>query len=266
MPRHMISMIRAELRAVLGRTSGKVALIFGLLIPLVVAVLLAWFQQKTVDARFNGMPISQLADLTIRGLAGYALMVRNMVVLPLLLVLATAASVAGERRDNTLREVAVRPVSRWSIVLAKAISLLALSAGTLVLTLVPSLGLGAALFESSGGIDRVLLGYLTCLGTDLGLICLAMLAGSFVRSVGGVVVLLVLLMLGDLAARMLLTVAGNLGAEGALAIVEYFPGAALDAWEGWKDGFVGKQMAGLGLLIVGSFSATALRFTRMDIP
>ena len=200
MPRHMISMIRAELRAVLGRTSGKVALIFGLLIPLVVAVLLAWFQQKTVDARFNGMPISQLADLTIRGLAGYALMVRNMVVLPLLLVLATAASVAGERRDNTLREVAVRPVPRWSIVLAKAISLLALSAGTLVLTLVPSLGLGAALFESSGGIDRVLLGYLTCLGTDLGLICLAMLAGSFVRSVGGVVVLLVLLMLGDLAA------------------------------------------------------------------
>ncbi len=266
MPRHFGAMIRAELRAVFGRASGKIALGAGLLIPLVVAVVLTWFQQKTVDARFNGMPIDQLADLSIRGVAGYSLMVRNMVVLPLLLVLATAAAVAGERKENTLREVMVRPVPRWTIALAKVLALLVLSGGSLLLTLLPSLGMGLALFDTSSPIHRVLLGYLACMGTDLGLICLAMLAGAFVRSVGGVVVLLVLLMLGDLAGRMVLTLAGNLGVEDALVIVEYFPGAALDAWEGWKDGFVWKQFLGLGVLIAGTFGVTALRFTRMDVP
>jgi len=259
-------MIRAEIRAVFGRISAKVAIGFGIMIPVVAALALAWFEQKTVDSRFNGVPISQLADLSVRGLLGYGLMVRNMVVLPLLLVLATAASVAGERRDNTLREVVVRPVPRWSIVFAKAVALLCLSGCTLLLTMGLSLGLGWALFDTTEAIDRVLLGYLVCLGTDLGLICLSMLASSFVRSVGGVVVLIVLLMLGDLAARGVLTLAGNLGAEGVLSLIPYFPGSALDAWEGWKDGFSMEQMVGLACLVLGGFGLTSLRFTRMDVP
>jgi hypothetical protein len=260
----MMAMIRAEIRAVFGRASGKVALILSVLVPIVVAVVLAWFEQKTLEARFNGMPISQLADLTVRGTAGYALMVRNMVVLPLLLVLATAASVAGERRDNTLREVLVRPVPRWSVVLAKTAALFALSAATLVLTMALSMGLGAALFATP--INRVALGYLACLGTDLGLICLAMLASSFVRSVGGVVVLMVLLMVVDMAIRGVLTLAGNFGVEEAAAVVGYFPGAALDAWEGWKDGFETQPFMGLAALVLGAFGLTCARFHRMDVP
>jgi hypothetical protein len=262
----MVAMIRAEIRAVLGRTSGKAALVLSLLIPVLVAVVLAWVQQKTVDARFNGMSVSQLADLTIRGCAGYALMVRNMVVLPLLLVLATAATVAGERRDNTLREVLVRPVSRWSVVLAKMGALLVLSLASLVLSLVLSLGLGAALFDTATPIWRVTLGYLSCLGTDLGLICLSMLAASLVRSVGGVVVLMILLMMADMAIRGGLSLAGNFGMDNAAAIASYFPGAALDAWEGWKDGFELQPFVGLVVVILGALGLTCIRFERMDVP
>ena len=149
---------------------------------------------------------------------------------------------------------------------AKAVALLCLSGCTLLLTMGLSLGLGWALFDTTEAIDRVLLGYLVCLGTDLGLICLSMLASSFVRSVGGVVVLIVLLMLGDLAARGVLTLAGNLGAEGMLSLIPYFPGSALDAWEGWKDGFSMEQMVGLACLVLGGFGLTSLRFTRMDVP
>lgn len=266
MPLHMLAMIRTEIRAVFGRTSGKAALALSVLIPVLVAVVLAWFEQKTVDARFNGMPISQLADLTIRGSAGYALMVRNMVVLPLLLVLASAATVAGERRDNTLREVLVRAVPRWSVVLAKVTALFGLSAASLALTLALGLGLGAGLFDTSSPISGVILGFLACLGTDLGLICLAMLAASFVRSVGGVVVLMVLLMMVDIAARGILTLAGNFGMEDAAAMAAYFPGAALDAWEGWKEGFEPQQFAGLVALVLGAFGLTCARFQRMDVP
>jgi len=266
MPLQIVAMIRAELRAVFGRASGKAALALSLLIPIVVAVVMAWIQQKAVDARFNGMSVTQLADLTIRGSAGYALMVRNMVVLPLILLLATAAAVAGERRDGTLREVLVRPVPRWSVVLAKATALFSLSAACLALTLVVGLALGAGMFDASAPISRVSLGYLSCLGTDLGLICLAMLTASLVRSVGGVVVLMILLMMVDMAGRGILTLAGNFGVENAAAMVDYFPGAALDAWEGWKDGFEVRPFVGLGILVLSAFGLTCARFHRMDVP
>jgi ABC-type transport system involved in multi-copper enzyme maturation permease subunit len=266
MPKHILQMIRVEMQAVFGRSSGRAALVLAALVPIVVAIGLAWFQNKTVDARFNGMAVSELADLSMRGCGGYALMLRNMVVLPLLLVLATAASVAGERRDNTLREVLVRPIPRWSVVLSKAAALWTLSGASLVITAVFSIGLGAGLFDTTESISDLGQGYLACLLTDLGLIGLAMLAASLVRSVGGVVVILILLMMVDIAGRGVLTLAGNFGMEDAAAIAAFFPGAALDAWEGWKDGFQLDPFIGLGVLILGSLGLTCVRFQRMDVP
>lgn len=274
-PSNLVAMIRAEFYAVFRRGSGIGAMAVSVVIGLLAVLLMHWSQTNVGAAEVNGAPIGEMISYSGADCAGWALSGRNFFVLPLLLLFATGSSIAGELQDRSLREVLVRPIPRWSVLLAKLAALLGLSAATLLLALLPSLLLGMARFGSAGPVGDVLLGYTASLGTDLGIIAFGFVASTMVRSVGGVIVSVVLLLMVDTVARLMLwlykTILGfaqqSLGtaAEEVPNYGLYLPGAALDCWKGWAMGWAWEPFVGLALLIAISFSVALVRFQRMDI-
>jgi ABC-2 type transport system permease protein len=274
-PSNLIAMIWAELQVVFRRGSGLGAMAVSVLIGLLAVLLMHWSQTNVGATEVNGAPIGEMISYSGADCAGWALSGRNFFVLPLLLLFATGSSIAGELQDRSMREVLVRPIPRWSVLLAKLVALVGLSATTLILALLPSLLLGVVRFGAAGPMVDVLLGYAASLGTDLGIIAFGFVASTLVRSVGGVIVSVILLLMVDTVARLMLwlykTVLGfaqqSLGtaAEAVPDYGLYLPGAALDCWKGWSTGWAWEPFVGLALLIVISFSAALFRFQRMDI-
>lgn len=267
-PAHLAGMVRVETRGALTRGAGVASLIVGLgvgLLVLVVAKVALGMAVQVTDA--NGVPSAAFSEFNGVEAAAWALRARNFFVLPLFLLLVTGSSFAGELADHTFRELLVRPVPRWAVVFSKVSALMALSGATLVLTLVPALVGGSLLFGTGGDMGRLALGYLASWLSDLGLISLGVLVSTFVRGSGGVVVAVIGLLMADLAARGALKVGSMvlqheaLGAAGA-----YLPGAALAAWEGWRDGFELAPFGGLALLVGICLGGALWRIQRMDVP
>jgi hypothetical protein len=267
-PAHLLKMVMAELSSTFRRGSGIGALVVAVTVAAVVGAVMQAITGQMDTASVNGMPVSSIVDLSMKGLAGWALQGRNLFVLPMLLVLATASTVSGELGDQTLREALARPVPRWSVVFAKLFALSSLSAATLLATLLPALVGGAAMFGTEGEIQMLLLGYAASWASDLGLIVLTFAVASFLRNVGGVVVIIVLFLMVDMGARAALGLMGMFDVEAAIQIARMLPGEALACWEGWKEigGFDWRQFAGLGGLIVAGLAVTLGRWYRMDVP
>lgn len=272
-PGHFVLLVVAETRKVFTRGSGIAALVVALGAGLLVVGGVKGIQDWGMGqgASINGMSPADMLQASGPAAAGWALMMRNFFVLPLFLLLSTASSVAGEHKDRTLRELLVRPVPRWAVLLAKLQALAILSAATLFLTLGPSLGLGVALWGATPlpeqpDVTAVLLGYGATFLSDVGLLAVAMLVSLFVGSVGGVVVSMTLLLMADLALRGVLTLAGGLGVEAAAQLTPWTLGNALGCWEGWKDGWEPARFVALGLLVAASSLIGVLRFNRMDVP
>ncbi len=270
MPEQFLWMVWAELRKVFSRGSGIGALIIAFLVGFI-AVGAMWEVRGWQDgASMNGVPVSSMVSFSGISAAGWALQLRNFFVLPMLLLLATASAVAGEYGERTLRELTVRPVSRWSILAAKAVALCILSLSTLALSLVPSLAIGAGVFGLSveGGppIQALLGGYAASFLSDVGLIAIGMLASLFVSSVGGVVVTVVLVLMADRGIWLVLQAAKMFKVAAAESLVQWTLVNALGCWEGWKEGWVPAQFAALGVVILVTGAASVLRFSRMDVP
>lgn len=275
MPSHFLAMVTAELRMVFSRGSGLGAVVISLAIGVVTVAVMYWVHGNVGDAQINSAPVGDFIRFSGPDCAGWALAARNFFILPLLLLLATGSTLAGELGDSTLREVLVRPVSRWSVLLAKLIALMSLSAVTLSAALLPSLIGGGGLFGMEGPTVDLLLGYAASMGTDLGIISFGLLASTMVRSVGGVVVSVILLLIFDGGARLLLwgreklldMLRASQGdyTETAVHYSQLLPGAALDCWKGWSDGWAWEPFAGLTVLIVLCLTVTLVRFSRMDV-
>jgi hypothetical protein len=262
-------MLRAEIRKVFTRGSafGAIAVAFAVGLLAVGAMWEARSMQE--GASITGAPIASLVTFSGVGAAGWALWMRNFFVLPLLLLLATAASTAGEMADRTLREDLVRPMPRWSVLAAKLGALCLLSAVTLVASLVPSLAAGAALFglgEGEPGLHRLALGYAASFASDLGLFSLGLLASMFMRSVGGVVVAVVLVLLADRAAWGALKLAAMLGVGTAERVLPWTLVNAMGAWEDWAGAWEPARFAALALLVIVATAASLARFSRLDVP
>lgn len=277
MPRQFVSMIAAEVRKVFTRGSGLAALATALVVGLL-AVAAMWQVRQWGEGgpSFNGVPVDQIVQVNGVTCAGWALRVRNFFVLPLFLLLATASSVAGEYGARTLRELIVRPVPRWSVLAAKVVAQSVLSISTLVLTLVPSLGMGLLLFglpeagvgaptDAPGWID-VIGAYAATFLSDLGLCAIAVLVSLLVGSVGGVVVGIVLLLMADVALRAALSVAGMVGFEQAASLTPWTLGNALACWEGYQEGWNPAQFGALGAFTLAALVIATVRFDRMDVP
>lgn len=275
MPRQFPAMLAAEIRKVFTRGSAIAALAVALLVGLG-AVAVFWQLQRMGEGgpSVNGTPLGQIVRASGIDIAGGALWARNFFVLPLFLLLAGASATGGELGDRTLRELVVRPVPRWSVLAAKLGALSLLSAVSLVVTLVPSLALGAALFGLSPAdapvdtptVGALLGGYAASFLSDLGLLAIVTAASLVVSSVGGTVVAVALVLLVDAALRGLLSLLGMVGVEGAAQLQPWMLGNALACWEGWKDGWDVAQFGALAVFVVAACAFAVARFQRMDVP
>ena len=260
-------LVWAESRKVFSRGSGLGALIIGFLVGLVAVGGLFEVQHMQGGASVNGQSVSSMVDFTATSAAGFALQMRNFFVLPTLLLLATASAMAGEYADRTLRELVVRPVHRWTILAAKLVALSLLALATLVLTFLPSFGVGLALWGApTEGVGNLVLGYSASFLSDLGLLLIGMLASLFVPSVGGVVVTVVLVLMADRALWGGLKILSMFQVAQADTMQQFTLVNALGCWEGWKDGWVWERFAALGVVVFATAVLSVARFTRMDVP
>lgn len=276
MPRQFPAMVRVELLKVFTRGSGVGTLAVSVLVAAFVT-LLTWKVSGWQDQmQFNGQSIRGVFAFDVVTVGSWVLYARSLVVIPFLLLLATAAAVAGEHGDRTLRELVVRPVPRWSILAAKAVALSALSACSVVLTLGVAIALGWTLLGppsvdqaiASGGdsLVRLAMGYGASFFSDLALIAIGMALSVFVRSVGGVVVSIVLLLIMDRVIWLILSAAAFLGIEIASELVQWTLVSAMGCWKGWDTEFLPGQFVVVSLLTAAAFTVANLRFGRVDVP
>ncbi len=277
MPRQFFAMVRVEILKVYTRGSGIGALIVALLVPVFAVLAMHALMGMQDSAQFNGQPLRGFLQFDVVAVAGKALWARNFFVLPLLLFLATGASVAGENADRTLRELMVRPVPRWSILAAKAIALWTLSAATLAITFVGAVGLGWAFIgapaidqsvaEGSESLLRLSLGYSASFISDMALIAIGMALSSFVRSVGGVVASLILVLLADRVVWLMLKGLGFvLQEEWPKTAVQWTLVGAMGCWENWETAFEPGQFVAVVAITLGATAVAMLRFSRTDVP
>lgn len=275
MPRQFRAMVRVELLKVFTQWSGLGAVCVSVLIGIVTVLWMQWLVGLGDGAQWNGKPWHSFLQFDAVGASGNALRVRNFFVLPMLLFLATASSVAGEKSDRTLRELVVRPVPRWSILAAKTVALWVLSIFTLLGTFLASILLGWALFaepavamtEGGGSIVRVFLGYAASFVSDVGLIALGMALATFMRSVGGVVVSLLLVLMADGFAWVVLKALGYfLKQAWAESAVNWTLMGALSCWSSWETHFEPMQFAAVVAITAVATAIAHLRFAYTDVP
>jgi ABC-type transport system involved in multi-copper enzyme maturation permease subunit len=273
MPRQFFGMVAAEIRKVFTRGAAIGALTIAIAVGFG-AVLVMWRVKTWGEGgpTVNGAALSDLMTVSGLATAGGALQARNFFILPLFLLLASASAVGGEISDRTMRELLVRPVPRWSVLLAKLIALSLVSAASLVLTLVPALGLGTAIFGLSPegyqgpGTTDLLGGYAASFLSDVGLITLGMAASMVLRSVGGTVVAVVLILGADLALRGVVKALSMFGMEEAAAIQPWLLGNALGCWEGWKETWALEPFGALAAFTAVFCAFGVARFQRLDVP
>lgn len=273
-PAHFPWMVWAELRKVYTRGSGLGALFIAAVVGL--GAVVAMYEAGHNDtAHINGATLADIVSVNAIEVGGWALNARNFFVLPLFLLLATAGSVAGELGNRTLREDLVRPIPRWSALAARMIAVSSLAGATLVVTGALAFLPGLLLFglPAAGAVPvdypsvgRLALGYLASFASDIGLIALTMLFSLVVRSVGGVVVTLVLVLMADKALGGVLHLLSMAQVAGAEQLLPWTLGNALGCWEGWSSAFEPMRFVALGVVTVAATAGAMARLSRMDVP
>jgi ABC-type transport system involved in multi-copper enzyme maturation permease subunit len=267
MPLHR--MIRAELRKILTRGSGWAGLAISALIPLGVLVLLygAKTQMGGDDGlTVNNSPVSQMIALEVQTSLSWALAARNFYVLKLILLMVTGQLVAGEWSDRTLRSLLVRPVPRWSVLTAKALSIWIYAAICTLITMVCAFGPALLFLDFELEIDQVCLAFLVSWLADAAIITIGILVSTIFPSVVGVVVGTVLFVMFEMLLRGILKGMGFFGIEAADTIAPWMPGNALDSWQGHADGWDERALGGLAILVAVTFALALFRFQRTDVP
>ena len=266
MPPQILAMVRAEVSAVFGRWSGRGALLIALVVGLLAVGGLEAASRAAENVSANGSPAASMLSVDWSTSMAWALQARNFFILPLLLVLAGASTLSGELKENTLREVLVRPVPRWSVVFAKIVALSVLSLATILVTAAAAMAGSAVMFPMEESIAGHLSGFAMSWLSDLGLITMTLLVASFSRSVGGVVVGLALYLMVDFLFGTLLGFVGQLGVDWAPIVRDLLPGTALQAWKDWDVGFEAKRVGALVVWTVVTWAFATVRVQRMDVP
>ena len=273
MTAHLLRMVGAEIRKVFSRGTAVLALVVSLTIPMLVVGVM--WQLRDGGPSVNGQSVSTFITYSAVEVASWSLNVRNFLVLPLFLGLATAMSVAGELNDRTLREVLVRPVSRESVLVVRIAALSALSACSLVVTSVVAIGLGLVIWGAPTpplvpadypGLPAVLGGYAVSFLCDVAVILLVTLVALLIRSIGLTLVALVLGWGVDFLFRKLLGLMVTVGVGSASAVLPWTFGNALNCWEGWRDGFEWQRFVALAAVTAVSAALSVARFRRIDVP
>ena len=135
----------------------------------------------------------------------------------------------------------------------------------LVLFGMPTPGTGAVPVDYPTA-SQLGMGYLASFASDVGLIAIAVLLSLVVRSVGGVVVTLVLILMADLAVRGVLNLMSLAQIQVASQLLPWTLGNALGCWQGGSTHFEPMRFLALTVVIVGATAAATARLSRMDVP
>ena len=258
------SLVHAELYKIVSRTSGRVGLAVAGLVS-VVSVLALHQASRVQGASVNEQPLADVMSFDGYTALAWSLMGRNFFVLPLILLMVTAQLLAGEWAERTLRSALVRPVARAEILAAKFGALAIYSALTLLLTAGLTAAAAGALFGITEPMGPVIAGFAASWICDLGLIALGLALSVSLRSVVGVVVGAALFLMGDMALRALLRLLDMMNVVDAERWIPFFPGNALDAWNGYQGDWSPEAFAGLAALIAVSLVIGLLVFQRSDV-
>lgn len=272
---HLLWMITAEIRKVFSRGSGMAVLVASVVVPFGCVVAM-WEAMNNAGPQINGQPLSALVDTNVIELGSWVLNVRNFfLAVPIFLIFAGSSAFGGEIADRTLREALVRPVSRIVLLAVRFAALAVLSAVSLVLSFLATTAPGLAIFGlpepplipgTSPGLLDLALGFLASFAGDLGLLALVMLVSLVIRSIGGALIAVVVVLTLDFGARQVLKLLGVVGVESAARLIPWTLGNALDVWQGWADEFELARFLALAVVVSGSWLLAVARFRRMDVP
>jgi ABC-type transport system involved in multi-copper enzyme maturation permease subunit len=240
------------------------AVMVGTLLPVVVSLVYGTLQDS--DIQFNNKSVSDLLSFSGPDAAAKGLFARHFFVMPLFLMALAGQSIAGERVGHMLRERAVRPVSRDRLFFAKLLSLWALSTASLLggaltslLITTPWLGPSGPWLSFVGSVGLSVL-------TDLGIIAVAFLIATWVRSSMMVVVSGLLLLGLDGVLRLGLSGLGVLGVSWAPTAHQIMWGSGLGVWSNLGSNW---SWMSFGALIVWTLVAllqARFRLCRLDLP
>lgn len=270
LPIHL--MVLAELRKVVSRPGAWLAAGLSCLVPLAVWGILLAVQPDATDPSFsadlNGQLVAQMIPNEVKPVLAVTLEVRNLIVLPMILLMITAQLFAGEWDARTLRSLLWRPIPRWSVLTSKFLALMLFSGVMLLLTYLLALLPSLASFESNESLKGVTIAYLVSWGRDGLVITLGMLASTIAPSVVGVVVGTLIFLVSEWLVRW-----GFQGAEAVglidwgNSVAQWMPGAAWDSWQGYRaDDWSTENLIAMGALFVVCIGAALWRFQRMDVP
>ena len=260
----MKRLVTAEMQVLWRRPTGRMAAAVGTGLPVLVALLYGSFQDSAVQ--FNGQAIGDMLSFSGPDAASRGLFARHFYVMPLFLVALAGQSIAGERADHTLRERAVRPVSRDRLFLSKLLSLwlfstLSLFAGSALALLLttPWLGVDGPWLEFLASVALSVL-------TELGVIAMAVMLATWVRS-STMVVISGLLILGlDSVFRLGLSGLGLLEVAWAPIVHQLMWGSGLGIWanvgSGWSWVSVAALIGWTGIALLHGRQ----RFNGLDLP
>ena len=235
-------LVRAESRKLMSRTAARLGLVvsaaLGFLVPLVLAGV-------SDEWMINAMSMRDLVPYHAPGGLQWALEVRNLYIMRMLLLVLAASSFAGELKAGTLKEDLLRPVSREAVLAAKWVAL-SLYAGVALLA---TLGVGSITsliaFGAEGPWTVPLVGFGATWLTDIAFVGVALAISVYVRSVPfSIGAAFLLLILGDMTGMGvwgLYTLAENLpnGETHSLLAAAHtgypwLPSTALSAWKGYR--------------------------------
>ena len=256
--------MRAEWNVLVRRPTGRLALLVGSFLPMIVTIFYCTLQDS--DVQFNNKSVSELLSFSGPDAAAKGLYARHFFVMPLFLIALVGQSVAGERINHMLRERAVRPVSRDRLFLAKLWSLLCISLVTLLVGSVGSLLVATPWLGASGP----WLDFLGSVGlsvlTDFSIIVVAFLIAIWVRS-STMVVISGLMLLGlDGVFRLGLSGLGVLGVSWAPTAHQMMWGSGLGIWGNTGSNWSWISLGALAGWTLSAFLLARQRWNRLDLP
>jgi ABC-2 type transport system permease protein len=145
-----LSLIDFELRKLFRRKLAHAGVAVSLFLTALAAVGFAMRQTRHPDKELGGRLVNELFNGV--AFSQTVLLPGIYVLLPMVLGIFAAASFAGEYGNGHLRTLAIRPVSRWRMFVAKFVALCVYSYLLLGILLVVSYSIGAFLFGPSGDV------------------------------------------------------------------------------------------------------------------
>lgn len=266
MPKQLPRMALAELRKLLSRGLAQLGFVVALLLGAFAVVALNVVLEAQGGITINRSPAGDLIQPDVATALHWALTARNFVFMPPVLLTLTAMCLAGEWQDRTLRPLVLRPVPRWSVIVAKVAALWSWSFLTLCLTYGAAFLGGLAVLPHELPVEPVTWGFLATALADLGLILIGLLVGTALQSVPAVIVATLLFLLADRALWLALQGAQLFGYVSAARLAELLPGTALGAWRGYDSAWNPEAFVALAALLILTGVVTLWRFERADVP